>query len=137
LQRSNWRFLLVSSLSFSSSSFFLQPEPVFDFVTKSTVQFTACGLGYFSKELWGPNLGGLYGWHGFGGFLLLCLILILNSCLCTRAIACVRFGAQQNVCLFDIFVWNATTVGRPAISSADQLGVFSRLMKIRFFLISS
>ncbi len=43
---------------------------MFDFVTKSMVHFTACGLGFFSKELWGDNLGGLYGWHGFGGQLL-------------------------------------------------------------------
>jgi hypothetical protein len=49
----------------------LEPAPVFDAVTKSWVQFTACGVGYFSAELWGKNMGNLFGWHGLGGQLLL------------------------------------------------------------------
>jgi hypothetical protein len=45
----------------------LEPNSVFDFVTKSTVRFTQCGIGFFSEQLWGKELGGLFGWHGFGG----------------------------------------------------------------------
>ena len=49
----------------------LEPEAVFDGVTKSWVHFTACGVGYFSEKLWGKHLGNLYGWHGLGGQLLM------------------------------------------------------------------
>ncbi len=49
----------------------LESAPVYDAVTKSHVQFTACGVGFFSEALWGKAMGGLYGWHGLGGQLLL------------------------------------------------------------------
>ena len=35
------------------------------------MHFTACGIGHFSRDNWGENLGGFFGWHGLGGQLLL------------------------------------------------------------------